>query len=122
MHTFCCFQKIITQCVFQRVFQMLRLQNTAMGTDTGEAMAELWNEGKVGKLILIIRVNMLIWHKWHIIISYHQVQILFWKLSSADGLSPVVQRWGNTGQPSNLSRPQVRSEYSIFSVFLLKIK
>ena len=24
-----------------------------MGTDTGEAMAELWNEGKVGKLILI---------------------------------------------------------------------
>ena len=39
---------------------MLRLQNTAMGTDTGEAMAELWNEGKVGKLILVIRVKMLI--------------------------------------------------------------
>ena len=36
--------KRITQCVFQ----MLRLQNTAMGTDTGEAMAEMWNEGKVG--------------------------------------------------------------------------
>ena len=43
-----------------RVFQMLRLQNTAMGTDTGEAMAELWNEGKVGKLILINMMNMLI--------------------------------------------------------------
>ena len=38
-----------------RVFQMLRLQNTAMGTDTGEAMAELWNEGKV-----INMMNMLI--------------------------------------------------------------
>ena len=43
-----------------RVFQMLRLQNTAMGSDTGEAMAELWNEGKVGKLILINMMNMLI--------------------------------------------------------------
>ena len=31
-----------------------------MGTDTGEAMAEMWNEGKVGKLILINMMNMLI--------------------------------------------------------------
>ena len=59
-----------------RVFQMLRLQNTAMGTDTGEAMAELWNEGKVGKLILINMMNMLLTMMLKVIVMVMKMKII----------------------------------------------
>ena len=37
----------VVSLTIPRLFQMLRLHNTAMGMDTSAAMAEMWKEGKV---------------------------------------------------------------------------